>query len=183
MKLNLCRRFLALALILTLEARATDFVQARIDGLTNTGDVMAYVLPVAALSMTAYLKDREGAWQLTESVGITMGVAVALKYTVRSTRPNGDPYSFPSGHAAISFSSAEYIRKRYGWEYGVPAYALASFVGFSRVRAHEHYFKDVAAGAGIGILTTYLITTPYKGWHIQPEWSAHNRSVKFSREF
>jgi len=32
----------------------------------------------------------------------------------------------PSGHTAISFSPAEFLRKRYGWEWGLPGYAAAS---------------------------------------------------------
>ena len=135
------------------------------------------------MSVAAYFKDGEGAWQLTKSGLITMSVSVALKYSVKSRRPNSDPYSFPSGHAAISFVSAEYLRKRYGWQYGAPAYVAASFVGYSRIRAHEHYFRDVAAAGAIGVVTAYIITTPYHGWHIQPEFTAQHRGIRFSREF
>lgn len=168
---------------LTLGARAGDYKPTLNDTTTKTGNVMTFALPVAAMSVAACFKDGEGAWELTKSGLITMSVNVALKYSVRARRPNGDPYSFPSGHAAISFVSAEYLRKRYGWQYGVPAYVAATFVGYTRVRAHEHYFHDVAASAGIGIVTTYLMTTPYHGWHVQPEWSAQRRGVILSREF
>ena len=75
------------------------------------------------------------------------------------------------------------MRKRYGWEYGVPAYIFASFVGYSRVRAHEHYFRDVAAGAAIGIATTYIVSKPYHGWNIQPELGAGYRGLRVSRDF
>lgn len=166
-----------------LPGRATDFVQARIDGLTNTGDVMAYVLPVAAAGLTAYFRDEEGAWQLGESVAITMAATVGLKYSVSARRPNGDPHSFPSGHAAITFSSAEFMRKRYGWHYGAPAYLLAALVGASRVRAHEHYVRDVVGGATIGFVTTYFVTTPYHGWHFSPTLAGRNRGLKMSRQY
>ena len=59
----------------------------------------------------------------------------------------------------------------------------AAFVGYSRVRAHEHYIQDVAAAGAIAIVTTYLMTTPYHGWSIQPEWTARRRGLKLSREF
>lgn len=85
------------------------------------------------------------------------------------TRPNGDNHSFPSGHATISFASVEFMRKRYGWEYGLPAYALATFVAYSRVAAGRHYAIDVLGGAVTGIVSTCLVTRPYKGWNIQPE--------------
>ena len=162
---------------MAVEVRGADFVQARIDGMTNTGDVMAYVLPATALGLTAYFKDGEGAWEFTESATITMAVTFGLKYAIHSRRPNGEPHSFPSGHAAITFSSAEFLRKRYGWKYGVPAYVFASLVGYSRVRAHVHYFRDVAAGAAIGMATTYFATKPYHGWQIQPELDAGYRGA------
>jgi membrane-associated phospholipid phosphatase len=56
------------------------------------------------------------------------------------------------------------MRKRYGWEYGAPAYATASFVAYSRVESRKHYPHDMLAGAGIGILSSYIFTKPYKGW-------------------
>ncbi len=179
-----CRWFIPLlGLVLAGEARGTDFVQARIDGITNTGDAMAYVLPATALGLTAYFKDGEGAWQFTESATITMAVTFGLKYTIQSRRPNGDPHSFPSGHAAITFCSAEFLRKRYGWKYGAPAYIFASFVAYSRVHAHEHYVQDVVAGAAIGIASTYLVTKPYHGWHVQPQLGAKYRGLSVSRDF
>jgi membrane-associated phospholipid phosphatase len=98
-----------------------------------------------------------------------MGVTYALKFTIDTTRPNGENQSFPSGHATISFTSAEFICKRYGWEYGLPAYALATFVAYSRIEAGQHYPIDVIGGAAIGIVSSYLFTRPYKGWNIQPE--------------
>jgi membrane-associated phospholipid phosphatase len=183
MKYSHCRLFAPLlCLVLTLEARA-EYKPALRDGMTTAGDIVTYGLPVAAMSITAYLKDGKGAWQLTKSGFVTMGTSVALKYTVRSRRPNNDPYSFPSGHAAISYVSAEYLRKRYGWQYGVPAYLAATFVGYTRVRAHEHYFKDVAGAAVIGIVSAYIITTPYHGWQFEPEFTAHRKGMRLSREF
>lgn len=170
-------------LTVAVEARGADFVQARIDGLTDTGDVAAYVLPAAALGLTAYFKDGEGAWEFSESATITMAVTFGLKYSIHSRRPTGELHSFPSGHAAITFSSAEFMRKRYGWKVGVPAYIFASFVGYTRIHAHEHYFRDVAAGAAIGMLTTYIVSMPYEGWHIQPVLNSSYRGLSVSRDF
>jgi membrane-associated phospholipid phosphatase len=61
------------------------------------------------------------------------------------------------------------MRKRYGWEFGIPAYAAATFVAVSRVEAKEHHVQDVLAGAAIGIASSYLLSQPYQGWHLQPE--------------
>src|SRR5216683_3286596 len=134
------------------------------DGIQTAGDVLQFVLPATAGGLTLGYHDGQGALQLGESLAVTLGVTYALKYTIDERRPNGGSQSFPSGHTSISFSSAEFMRKRYGWEYGVPAYAAASFVAYSRVESGEHHPHDVVAGAGIGILSSYIFTRPYKGW-------------------
>jgi membrane-associated phospholipid phosphatase len=172
-----------LSLVASVEVRGADFVKARIDGFTDTGNVMAYVLPAAALGLTVCYKDGEGAWDFSESAAITMSITVALKYAIHTRRPNGEPHSFPSGHSAITFSSAEFMRKRYGWKFGAPAYIFASVVGYSRVRAHVHYFRDVAAGAVIGVATTCIVSKPYHGWYIQPELEGAYRGLRVSRDF
>ena len=138
------------------------------DGVELAGDVLAIALPVAAGGMTLALMDENGAVQLAESAALTLGTTFLLKYTVKAERPNGkDKHSFPSAHASGAFASAEYLRKRYGWEYGLPAYAMASFVAYSRVDSRQHYARDVLAGAAIGIGSSYLFTRPYEGWQFQ----------------
>lgn len=78
-----------------------------------------------------------------------------LKYAVDAKRPNGGNQSFPSGHTAASFMGAEFIRQHYGPWWGVPAYLAAGWVGWTRVDSHNHYWRDVAGGAAIGILSNY----------------------------
>ena len=73
--------------------------------------------------------------------------------------------------------------KRYGWQYGVPAYAAASFVAYSRVEAGDHHPHDVIAGAAIGIVSSYIFTKPYMGWHIQPDLGGRYYGIRLSREF
>jgi len=153
------------------------------DDIKTAGDVLQFVLPATALSFTLAHKDKPGAVQLGESLGVTMAVTYALKYSLDTTRPNGGHYSMPSGHTSISFSSAEFLRKRYGWEYGVPAYAAASFVAYSRVESREHHPADVIAGAGIGIVSSYIFTKPYKGWKVEADVGEKYYGVRLSRSF
>ncbi|WP_205527246.1 phosphatase PAP2 family protein [Solimonas sp. K1W22B-7] len=82
-----------------------------------------------------------------------------LKYAVDAERPNGGPRSFPSGHTASAFMGAEFIRKEYGWGWGVPAYLTAGWVGYSRVETHNHYWRDVVAGALIGVASNHDFDT------------------------
>jgi len=139
------------------------------DRIELAGDVFQYLLPATAAGLTLGYKDGKGALQFGESAALTLGVTYGLKYTIDERRPNGGRHSFPSGHSSISFSSAEFMRKRYGWEYGAPAYAAASFVAYSRVEAREHHPRDVIAGASIGIVSSYIFARRYKGWEIELE--------------
>lgn len=78
-----------------------------------------------------------------------------LKYAIDAERPNGGGQSFPSGHTASAFMGAEFIRKEFGWGWGVPAYAAAGWVGYTRVQSHNHYWRDVLGGALIGIASNH----------------------------
>jgi len=151
------------------------------DGIAEAGDVLQFVLPATSAGLTLGYRDRQGALQFGESTALTLGVTYGLKYAVNERRPNGGRESFPSGHSSISFSSAEFMRKRYGWEYGVPAYAAASFVGYSRVEAREHHPHDVVAGAAIGIVSSCIFTKPYKGWHVQADADGKYFGIRLSR--
>jgi len=159
-------RFIILSIILILSLVVNSNTNAS-DVIEKAGDILQYVLPLTAAGMTLVNKDLNGTIQFAESAALTVGVTYGLKYTVDAERPNGGKYSFPSGHTSISFASAEFIRKRYGWEYGIPAYAVASFVGYSRVEANQHYTRDVIAGAAIGILSSFIFTDPYQKVNVQ----------------
>lgn len=151
------------------------------DGIETAGEVLTFLLPVMAAGLTVGFMDTEGMLQLGASGALTLGVTYGIKYTINETAPNGDSHSFPSAHTSVSFASAEFMRKRYGWEYGIPAYVAATFVAFSRVEANDHYTNDVIAGAFIGIASSYLFTQPYQGWHIQPDVSQQYYGIRLSR--
>jgi len=121
-------------------------------------------LPLSALTMNLIKKDKQGAIQLFKSLAVESVVVISMKRIINRKRPNGGNYSFPSGHTASSFMASTFIWKRYGWKWGVPATALASFVGYSRAGTDEpvHYWSDVFVGAGIGILSSYFLTTKFQ---------------------
>lgn len=139
------------------------------DRVETAGDILAYGLPVIAAGMTLYFKDGEGALEFGKSGLLTLALTQSLKYTVNERRPKGGKYSFPSSHTSCDFFSAEFMRERYGWKVGIPAYAAALFVGYSRVEAKAHYTHDVLAGAVIGIGSSWIFTKPYKNWQVETE--------------
>lgn len=89
---------------------------------------------------------------------ISNGIVFATKSQGLETRPNGrDNFSFPSGHAAQAFVSAEFARLEYRgispWP-GLVGYGFAFATGFLRIYNDAHWFSDVIAGAGVGIAST-----------------------------
>ena len=102
----------------------------------------------------------EGDPQAAESLVLGGGSALALKEIFPERRPDGsDRKSFPSGHSAEAFAAAATLENRYGWEAGLPAFALASFDATARVEARKHHWYDVVAGAAIGPGSGFLLTT------------------------
>lgn len=137
--------------------------------IEDTGTALSILLPATAAGLTLKNHDKEGSWQFAEAAALTLGVTWGLKYSIDATRPNGGEHSFPSGHSSISFVSAEFMRARYGWVYGIPAYAAATFVAYSRVESDNHHVRDVLAGAAIGMLGSAIFTSPQDSWHVRAE--------------
>ena len=166
----------ALALVIPLTADAGN-------GVETAGDVLQIVLPAFSLGQTIYYRDKTGVVQLGESYALSLGVTYGLKYSVNETRPNGGAHSFPSGHASAAFTAAEYTRKRYGWEWGLPLYMTAGFVGYSRVESREHHPRDVIAGAGIGVVSSFLFTRRYAGFKAEPTVGKKSVGVAFLKSW
>lgn len=94
---------------------------------------------------------------LVTSHAIMMTLGYGLKAIVQEERPDrSDNHSFPSGHAAFSFTGAELLRIEYGTCYGIVGYAVATSVAFLRIYNNKHWLNDVVMGAGIGILSARL---------------------------
>jgi membrane-associated phospholipid phosphatase len=85
-------------------------------------------------------------------------LTAGIKLSARRHRPDGDEFSFPSGHSSVTFATATVLQRNFGWKAGVPAYALASYVAASRVQMKRHFFSDVAFGAAIGIVSGRTVT-------------------------
>lgn len=128
------------------------------DNISNVG---ALGLVGAAVVTPSVQGDWEGLGQAALSVGSAGALAEVLKQTFPERRPdNSDNKSFPSGHTALSFASATTLERRYGWQAGLPAYAVATIVGIGRERSNEHHWYDVVAGAALGTATGWLFTDP-----------------------
>lgn len=121
----------------------------------------AAALGVWSVGVPVATGDKRGALQAGLSVGSAYAVTTGLKEIFPERRPDGsDNRSFPSGHTSASFAAAATIYERRGAREGVPAFALAAFVGLARVEARKHHWYDVVAGAGIGTASGLLLTRP-----------------------
>ena len=149
----------------------------------KAGDIIQVLIPATAYATTFVLDDNEGRNQFYKSFFTNLGITYALKYAVNKPRQenNGD-YSFPSGHTSASFQGATFIHKRYGLKYSIPAYIGATFVGWSRVEGEsdKHDFTDVAAGALIGVLSSYYFTSPYKNLVVTPIADSNNVGINLT---
>ena len=116
-------------------------------------------LVIAALGAPAVQGDWQGSGEAALSMGGAFAVTEGLKWAIPEERPDhSDDKSFPSGHTSTSFAAAASLEKRYGWKIGLPAHALAVFVGVARVEAKKHFVQDVVAGAAIGEAAGWLLT-------------------------
>jgi len=132
-------------------------------GVETAGTAVAIAMPIVASGVAfGHDEDWTGIAQLSVDTVATVGTAYGLSHIVREPRPDlSDNHSFPSDTAALAFAPAAFLWDRYGWEWGVPAYAAAAFVGWSRVDANKHHWYDVLASAGIAWGYSEIFTTRY----------------------
>lgn len=100
---------------------------------------------------------------LVQAQLIAHALSFAVKTATRRTRPDGNRFSFPSGHTTVSFASATILQQHFGWKVGLPAYAVASYVAASRVQMKRHYVSDVTFGAALGIFAGRSVPIGHRG--------------------
>ena len=111
---------------------------------------------------------------------------LGLKKSVDRSRPNGAPYSYPSGHTSSTFAFAGVVHKHFGSKYGIPAFLLAGYVGVSRLQEGKHYITDILAGGILGSYISLKLTNPIKSndrFVIYPEISKESYKLAFAVNF
>ncbi|AUC77309.1 phosphatase PAP2 family protein [Olleya sp. Bg11-27] len=148
--------------------------------IQDFGDYAQHAPALASLITILVKKDTKGFWQFAKSYGTTITATYILKYSINKPRPDGatDGHAFPSGHTAVAFSGASFLQRRYGLEYGIPAYAIASIVAYSRIEGinDRHDGWDVLGGILVGVGSTYLFTTPYQKEHYKISFRSGNNN-------
>ena len=173
-------KFRRILLAFILGSTAVSAVEAS----ETAGDILRVVLPAAGWGMSKYANDDEGTRQFYYSFATTVASTYALKQVINKQRPDGsDNDAFPSGHASMAFQGAAFIQRRYGWAYGAPAYALATYVGYTRIDSDKHDSNDVIAGALIGIATSYYFAEPIHGFQLTPTTQYGSVGLQVTRRF
>ena len=125
-------------------------------------DVLCLLPTATAAVLTLVNKDEKGLKQLALSTLTSTALSYGLEACVKKERPDGDGmHSMPSTHTMIAFSGASFLQRRYGWKWGAPAYAVATYVAWGRVYSKRHDVWDVLVGTAIGVGGTYVFTRPF----------------------
>jgi undecaprenyl-diphosphatase len=106
-------------------------------------------------------------WPVYELFWISLlaALVMALKFTIRRRRPEGewgaiyrntDPHSFPSGHAARAFLIAVIASFLGPTWLALILWIWAPLVSLARVAMGVHYISDVLAGAIVGGIVAWV---------------------------
>jgi len=141
------------------EAYATGLDRSPWNELGGIGNAYGEAPGVAGVALLLYAAGRWGHRDALRDAGfhsmralcVSAATVGVLKLTVERERPNGEPHSFPSGHAAVTTALAPVLTRHLGWRVGVPAYSLAALSCFGRIEDRRHHLSDVVWGATIGL--------------------------------
>ena len=144
----------------------------------KAGDIIQIALPTTAFTSQLFLdKNNSEAITFIKSMGASFVVTHTIKRVVNKERPNGGDFSFPSGHTSAAFTGAAFIDYKYGLKYGLPAYMLASFVGWSRVHANKHDYIDVLGGIIVGVVCVELFASKTKNYSLNFSYNSQPNIV------
>src|SRR5262245_1859437 len=138
------------------------------------GEVIGETTTILGASAATYLVGRLKSYPRVQHLGmdeieaalLAEGIAQGAKQIFRRDRPTladgtkQSGFSFPSGHATLTFAAATVLQQHLGYRAGIPTYLVASYVAVSRLHDNRHYASDVVMGAATGIIIGRSVT-----WH------------------
>lgn len=154
-----------------LDAEAASFIAGMrspaltivMEAITYLGSFLSGVIIVGIL---LWLRKRGEAKMVLGGILLNGAIIFPIKHLVARARPDNAliavdwlvdtaEYSFPSGHAAMSFMMAALLSGIFGKKYFF--YSVAFLIAFSRLYLGVHYLSDVVAGAMIGFVLGSVI--------------------------
>jgi undecaprenyl-diphosphatase len=128
--------------------------------LAHSGDSWFWGAGLVLLIWRGDPGQRLWALQLLLAIAGLAAVVLAIKFTFRRRRPEGewgsiyrmtDPHSFPSGHAARAFLIAALVIA-WGPSWLAPIVVVwAPLAALARVAMGLHYLSDIVGGAVVGL--------------------------------
>jgi undecaprenyl-diphosphatase len=132
------------------------------EGLSYAGSY-GLVWLALAVAISGFSWGRPWLWtRVAVAILLAESISGTLKVWVKRDRPplsrpvpeplleSPSTYSFPSGHATVSFACATVLALAVP-RLRVPLFVLAALISFSRVYVGVHYPFDVLAGAVLGV--------------------------------
>lgn len=134
--------------------------------LAHSGDSWFWLLALGAMWLVGPLQWRPQIAVMVVGIVVTAVVVMAIKFTVRRRRPDGewgrvyrstDPHSFPSGHAARALMLAVLGLGMGPLWWGTLLLVWALCVSLARVAMGVHYLADIVAGMLLGLVMGLLV--------------------------
>ena len=134
--------------------------------LAHSGDSWFWLLGIALLWFVGDEFWRSRAIAFAIGILVTAALVMAVKFTVRRRRPEGewgsiyrktDPHSFPSGHAARAVMLALIAASLGPAWFGFILCIWAPLVVLARVAMGLHFLSDVLAGALFGLAMAVIL--------------------------
>ena len=134
--------------------------------LAHSGDSWFWILGLGLLWWFGDAYWKQLAVTMLIGILVTALVVMAIKFTVKRSRPQGewgriyrstDPHSFPSGHAARSAMLAVLALGLGPLWLGLSMLVWAPLVGLARAIMGVHYPSDIIAGMALGVFLGLLI--------------------------
>ncbi len=132
----------------------------------HSGDSWFWLAAMAIIAFVNFGERRLWALIFIFAILATAFLVMAIKFTVRRQRPEGewgqlyrrtDPHSFPSGHAARAMMLAVLALGMGPAWFAYTLILWAPLVGIARVATGLHYVSDVLVGWIFGAIAGFLI--------------------------
>jgi len=165
------------------------------DYLQHAPLVEMYTADILGVTSKNHWFDQTKYWFIARFISTT--ITHSLKRMTKKVRPNGELYSFPSGHTTLAFTNATVLFNEFQDTSPILAYsgyAFATTTGIFRMINNKHWLSDVMVGAGIGIIVTELVYQfqPLKKWNpfkksknitLIPQFKDGNYGLYFVHQF
>ena len=114
-----------------------------------------------------------------EAAILSEGLVAVAKQVGRRERPLREDgtresgYSFPSGHATVTFAAATVLQQHLGYKAAIPTYIVATYVAASRLHDNVHWTSDVVMGAALGVMIGRTVTWHGRNFYASPMLLPH----------